>query len=119
MRVEKKKGVAYFKKQSTVTPAGTTQTINWNSGTSITVDLGSASGDVTLTLTNPIAGYWYMIQFIQGSTVRDVVLPSTVLIPGGSAPTTLNITEVDDAIDCLTLFYDGTNYMGQFTQAFG
>jgi len=108
-------------KQSTLTPTGTTQTIDWDDGLSVEVDLESATGDVTLTLNNPVAGETYMIKFIQdsGGTFRDVVLPSTVLVPGGSAPSTLNITEVNDAIDMLVLYYDGTNYLANFTQNYG
>nr|BDD44694.1 hypothetical protein 24 [Legionellales bacterium] len=105
--------------QSTLTPSGTTQTIDWNDGNSVTLDLGSASGDVTLTLSNPVSGGSYLIKMIQGATARDVVLPSTVTLPGETAPVTLNITAVDDAVDVLALWYDGTNYQAQFSQNYG
>lgn len=104
---------------ATLTPAGTTQTVDFDNGDSVTVDLGSATGDVTLTLSNPTAGHAYLIQFIQGATFRDVVLPAAVLLPGGSSITTLNITEVDDAVDALVLYYDGTSYLANFTQNYG
>jgi len=101
------------------TPSGTTQTIDWNEGLSQSIDLGSVTGDVTLTLSNPVAGQSYMIPFIQGATPYDVVLPSNVLIAGGAAPTTLQLTVIDDAIDTLTLWYDGTNYLAQFGENYG
>ena len=93
--------------------------MDFDNGDSVTVDLGSATGDVTLTLSNPITGHTYLIKFIQGATFRDVVLPAAVLLPGATATTTLNITEVDDAIDVLVLYYDGTNYLANFTQNYG
>ena len=109
----------YSQLPSTLTPSGTTQNIDWSDGNGSVVDLGSATGDVTLSFTNPKAGASYIIKFIQGSTFRDVVLPSSVLTPGGSAPNTLDITEVNNAIDTLTMFYDGTNYLAQLGQDFG
>ena len=104
---------------ATLTPAGTTQTIDFDNGKGQVLDLGSATGDVTLTLSNPVEGNSYIIKIIQGATARDVVLPSTVLLPEGTAPTTLDIPATDNAIDALTLYYDGTNYLAQFAQAFG
>jgi len=103
----------------TKTPAGTTETIDWTDGLSQTLDLGSASGDVTLTLDNPVAGQSYLLKIIQGATPRDVVLPATVLIPGATAPTTLDISIGDDDIDTLTLWFDGTNYLGGFGENYG
>jgi hypothetical protein len=41
------------------------------------------------------------------------------LIEGGTAPTTLDISIADNAIDTLVLDYDGTNYLGRFFQNFG
>jgi len=104
---------------TTTTPTGTTATIDWNNGNMQALDLGSATGDVTLTLSNPKASGSYFLKIIQGATARDVVLPSTVLTPGGSAPTTLDITATNDAVDSLVLAYDGTNYLAQFAQTYG
>lgn len=104
---------------ATHVPTGTTQTINWNDGMGQVIDLGSATGDVTLTLNNPVSNGHYLIKFIQGGTDRDIVLPASVLIPGGSAPNTLDITITDDAIDTLNLWYDGANYQARLDQDFG
>lgn len=112
-------GQIYSKQATTLIPAGTTQTIDWNNGNSQVLDLGSASGDVTLTLSNPVAGASYFLKIIQGGTARDVVLPSSVLIPGGSAPTTLDISIANDAIDSLVLYYDGSKYLANFNKAYG
>jgi hypothetical protein len=69
---------------------------------------------VTLTLSNPISGGRYQIKFI-GNTTNVVAWPATVKWPGGVAPV---ITAVSGAIDLVTLTYDGTNYLGTFSQAF-
>lgn len=103
----------------TKTPAGTTETIDWKDGLSQILDLDTASGDVTLTLNNPVAGQSYLLKIIQGATARDVILPSTVLFPGATAPTTLDISITDNAIDTLTLYFDGTNYLGGFGENYG
>jgi hypothetical protein len=112
-------GQARSDEQTTLVPAGAVQAIDWNGGNSVTVDLGSATGDVTLSFSNPEKGASYLIKFIQGATFRDVILPATAKMPGGSAPSTLDITEVDDAEDILTLYYDGTNYLAQWASNFG
>jgi hypothetical protein len=113
--------VAQYDKASDVVlvPTGTTETVDFSTGVMQFIDLGSATGDVTLTLSNPRQGGRYFIKFIQGGTARDVVLPSSVLIEGGTAPTTLDISITDNAIDTLVLDYDGTNYFGRFFQNFG
>jgi len=95
---------------STLVPSGTTQTVNWNDGMYQIIDLGSASGDVTLTLNNPVTAGNYTLDFIQGATPRDVIFPSTVLVSGGSAPFTLDVTITDNAIDSMDMKFDGTNY---------
>lgn len=112
-------GQMHSAQASAVVPAGTTATIDFDNGNAQVLDLGSATGDVTLTLSNPIGGSSYLILIIQGATARNVVLPATVLMAGGSAPNTLTITATDNAIDVLTLYYDGTNYVAQHAKAFG
>jgi len=101
------------------TPSGTTSTFDWDDGDAQTLDLGSASGNVTLTLSNPVSGASYLLKIIQGATARTVILPSSVLIPSGSAPNTLTISTTDNDIDVLTLYYDGANYLAQLGQVFG
>ncbi len=107
------KGQAYSEEQATETPSGTTLTIDWDDGNSIVVDLGSASGDVTLTLSNGVAGASYVIKAIQGGTARNLVWPASVLWQIGVAPT---ISTGDDEEDLITLYFDGTNYYGNYGQ---
>lgn len=99
--------------QSTATPGGTSQTVDFALGNSITVDFESATGNVTFTLNNPEPGGVYFIKIIQGPTPRNAVWPPNVLWPGGTAPT---ITVTDNAIDLIRLFYNGSNFFGTFIQ---
>lgn len=96
-------------------PTGTAQTIDFATGRNKVIDLASATGDVTLTLNSPTAGVVYTVKVIQGATARDLVWPGSVLWPGGTAPV---ISTGDDDIDIVQLFYDGTNYLGLFSQDF-
>lgn len=102
--------------QDALVPTGTTQTIDFSTGRNQVIDLDSATGDVTLTLSNPNSGTVYIIKVIQGSTARDLVWPSSVIWPASTAPV---ISTGDNDIDIIQLLFDGTNYISLFTQAFG
>jgi len=115
-------GQIYSALPATHTPSTSAQNIDWNDGNGQIIDLDSApSGGVTLTFSNPQDGASYLLKFCQATAAPfiDVTLPSEVLLPGGGAPHTLNITPVSGSIDTLTIFYDGTNYLGQYGQAYG
>ncbi len=100
---------------STLTTAGTTITVDWNNGNVEVIDLQGASGDVTLTLSNPKAGASYAVKVIQGSTPRNLVWPGTVKWAAGVVPV---ISVANDAIDLITMLWDGTNYLASFNQAY-
>ena len=102
-----------FSFASTLTPSGTTQTVNWTLGSSQKISLASASGNVTLTLSNPVAGGRYLIEVVQGASARNLVWPAAVKWPGGVAPV---ITVTNGKTDKIKLDYDGTNYLGEFAQ---
>lgn len=108
-------GQGYSTLPSTLTPNGNTQTVDWDDGNAQVLDFEDATGDVTLTLSNPHAGASYIIKFIQDSGVnlRNAIWPASVKWEAGIAPT---ITQVSDAIDIICLFYDGTNYYGTYAQ---
>ncbi len=109
-------GQSYSTIPATLTPTGTTQTVDFDNGNGQIIDLESATGDVTLTLSNPKAGASYVIKVIQDSTTpRDLVWPASVLWSDGVA---IVITTTGDAEDLVTLFYDGTNYYGSYAQDF-
>ena len=96
-------------------PTGTTQTVDFAAGRNQVIDLDSATGDVTLTLDNPVAGVVYTIKPIQGAVARDLIWPASVLWPGGTPPV---ISTGDDEIDLVQLMYDGASFFGLFSQAF-
>ena len=77
---------------STMTPAGTTQTVDFNNGNIQTINLGSATGNVTLTLSNPVAGATYVLKVIQGANSRNIVWPEAVKWSGGTTPTELGVS---------------------------
>ena len=71
---------------SALTPSGTTETVDFDNGEKQILDLSSASGNVTLTLSNPQTGGQYRIKVIQGGTARTLVWPAAVLWPQGEEP---------------------------------
>lgn len=108
-------GHVYSTIPSTMIPTGVTQTVDWDSGSVQIIDLASATGNVTLTLSNLNAGSSVILKVIQGAVVRDIVWPAAVLWQGGTAPV---ISVANDAVDVIKLLYDGTNYYGNFGQAY-
>ena len=92
-------------------PAGTTQTIDLDNGNTQKLDLGSASGNVTLTLSNPQAGALYRLFVIQGATARELVWPASVKWPQGQAAI---LSTAASAVDIIELYYDGTNYFANW-----
>jgi hypothetical protein len=93
---------------STVTTVGTTATIDWDNGNGQVFDAQGSSGNVTFTFSNPKSGASYVLKLIQGSTARTYTWPATVKWPAATAPT---VTTTNDAVDLVTCFYDGTNYL--------
>lgn len=101
---------------------GGTEYDNGNSGTSKTIDwkLGNhqkvtMTGNCTFTFTAPTNPCMLSLRFINdGTSGRTITLP-TIKWPGGTAPTW---TKTANAIDILSLFYDGSAYYGQAGLAF-
>lgn len=89
------------------TPAGTTQTINWNSGSIVELALSSASGNVTLTLLNPETATTYLIETINGSTARNLIFPTGTLQAGGGGNVYVGTANQRDIIAVL---WTGTQY---------
>lgn len=97
--------------QATLTPSGTTQAIDWDTGNIARLNLGSATGDVTLTLSNPASGATYRILVTQGATARNLVWPAAVLWPQAVDPI---LSTGNGDVDQIVLYYDGTNYYGDW-----
>jgi len=102
---------------TSLTPAGTSQNIDWTLGNCFSLNLGSASGDVTLTFTAPAGGgvSHLNIKLVQGATARDITWPAAVKWEDGGEPT-WNADTSKTRI--LSLFYDGTNYWATSSEVF-
>lgn len=99
---------------SSSVPGGTTQTIDWNQGNVQTLDLEEATGDVTLTFSNPQDSACYVLKIIQDSaTARDVVWPAAVLWDDSVTPV---ISTGGNAVDIVAMIYDGTYYHASISQ---
>lgn len=98
-----------LKQASILAPTGTTQTIDFDLGNMQILDLSSASGNVTVALSNPQAGAMYRIKIIQGVTARTIIWPGSVLFPGGVNPT---LHQNISSVNVMYLDYDGSNYLG-------
>jgi hypothetical protein len=96
---------------STHLPTGTTQSIDWNDSNIQVIDLDSASGNITLTFNNAKSGAIYYLKSIQGGVSRSFIYPATVKWENG---TSLTPTASDDAIDLITMLYDGTNFLASY-----
>lgn len=92
-------------------PTGTTQTVDFNNGNIQKLSLSSATGDVTLTLSNPNQGALYTLFVTQGATPYNLVFPGNVKWPQGQAPI---LSSTNGAIDKIMLYYDGTNFYGDW-----
>jgi hypothetical protein len=96
---------------STLTPAGTTQTIDFNNGIIQVLDLGAASGNVAVTLSNPQQGGIYKIFVIQAAVAKEITWPGTVKWPQAQSPI---LSTTNDTVDCITLIYVGGVYYGDW-----
>lgn len=91
-----------------------------NSGTSDTIDFSNGpahkstlTGNCTFTFSNPIAGQAYILKTVGDGTVRTITWPASVKWVGGTAPT---MTGTSGKFDLINFYYDGTNYLGSYTQ---
>jgi hypothetical protein len=104
-----------FTKAPTQSPSGASpaQTLDFNLGNIQVLDLdGVTSGDVVLTLDNPQEGGLYTILVIQGASGGGIDWSSVpVLWPQGQE---FIISTTDDALDKITLLYDGANFLADW-----
>jgi len=87
-----------------------------NTGTALTVDLANGTvqdltltGNATITMPTAVAGKSFIIMLNQDATGSRSVTWSTVVWPGGTAPT---ITGTASKMDMYSFFSDGTNWYG-------
>ena len=94
----------------TLSPSGTTQTVDWSAGATQKVDAASTSGTLVLTFSNPLDGGRYFLKTL-GLTARVWTFPSSVKWAGGVAPT---VTATTGAKDMFQFIYDAgdSTYIG-------
>lgn len=85
-----------------------TVTFSWNDSNFQTVTL---NGNCTFAFANPQSGASYQIVVTNDGTVRTVTLP-TVYWKGGTLPV---FTGTLNAVDMITLTYDGSKYIGGYS----
>jgi hypothetical protein len=91
----------------TATGTGAT-TINWKLGNKFKFTFGAQNNTFTFTApTKPCSLTLMLIQDSVGS--RLATWPASVKWPGGTAPT---LTTTANAVDIISILYDGTNYFG-------
>jgi hypothetical protein len=105
----------YTPQADTVLPT-TTAEISWCLGNAHHIDMQNATGDVTLTLSNPKPGAAYVIKITQGAGLYQIDWPGNINWLVGA---TFELTDVDDDVDLVTLYYDGTTYHAQGIGKFG
>lgn len=97
---------------STIAPTGTTGNVDWTNGNGQIVSAISASGNMTWTFSNPVAGASYVLKVLQSNTTsRTFTLPTTKWAGG----TAYVATAATGSTDLINFYYDGTNYLGSYT----
>lgn len=86
--------------------SGATPALNFNNGIKQSFTM---TANATFTFSNPKVGATYVLELTQdGTGSRTYTWPAAVKWPGGSAPSASGASK----IDMITLFYDGTSYLG-------
>lgn len=96
-----------------IASSGSSLDINWNNANiqRITLDANCA-----ITFSNPVAGFSYLLILVQDSGGSKLVSSwPTIKWRGGTPPT---LSTAGNAIDMISLVYDGTNYYGGAALAF-
>ena len=95
--------------QTVTAPTGITSTIDLALGNLAYINLGSATGNVTLTITNPAPGLLNFLCVIQGATIRALIWPA------GSVQTLLGGTTWNPSgpskTDVITFVFDGNKHI--------
>jgi hypothetical protein len=98
---------------TTVTQALNAATLDFDNGNIQRLSLVGATGAVSVTLSNPQTGGVYKIWITQAASVTDITWPVSVLWPQG-VKYGVDVSQGASQIDCVTLYYNGTNYLGDW-----
>lgn len=94
--------------------AATSASIDWNNGLSQHLNFNPGySGYVSLAFSNPLPGSAYIFTTTQNpSGTTNLLFPAAVRWQGGISGT---MSASGNAIDMFSLYYNGTNYLGTFS----
>lgn len=90
--------------------SGATKTVDWTSGDYQTI---TTTASCVLTFTAPVGPRTVLLKITHeaSTTAYTYTWPGTVKWQSAVAPTTTNTS---GGVDIISLFYDGTNYIGSF-----
>lgn len=93
--------------------SSTSKTINWNGMRRVKMTM---TWNCTVTLSNPVAGRTYVLELTQDATgSRTITFPWTVKTAGGAG---ITLSTTANAIDIVTLYYNGTSYFANISKAY-
>jgi len=104
----------YIETLQAVGTVGATSTLALTTGTVLTATL-TASTPCTFTMPTAVAGKSFILILTQAATGMTTATFTSVKFPGGTAPT---ITATASAVDILSFVSNGTNWYGNYAQAF-
>lgn len=98
--------------RQSLAPGGTTLNLSWTAGNIAFLSLGSASGNVNVTLTGQRIGFMW-IEVLQGATPRNLIFPTGTLQSGGGGNIYVGVA---NRRDLLRLLWNGSNLLIDVTQ---
>jgi hypothetical protein len=104
----------YIETLQAVGTVGASSTLSLAAGTVLTATL-TASTPCTFTMPTAVAGKSFILILTQASSGMTTATFTSVKFPGGTAPT---ITATASAVDILSFVSNGTNWYGNYAQAF-
>jgi prophage DNA circulation protein len=104
----------YIETLQAVGTVGASSTLALTTGTVLTATL-TASTPCTFTMPTAVAGKSFILILTQASSGMTTATFTSVKFPGGTAPT---ITATASAVDILSFVSNGTNWYGNYAQAF-
>lgn len=105
---------AYFNEELANTVSGGATAIDWTQQNKQSLTLSENS---TVTFSDPAGPASFILRVIQDATGgRTITWPEDILWPGSEEPT---LSSDPDAIDIISIYFDGTQYYGSYSLNFG
>ncbi len=101
-------GGAGYDLLSPAPPSGTNLFLDLENRSLVEIDTSSATGDLALTLSNPVAGKTYKFKIAQGTTARALLFPTNTLSSSGESWVSASGS---DTTDLVYAEYTGTQWL--------